>query len=92
MIQPARPPLPQPDADPARRKAVQDAARAFESVFLTQAVDEMLKTAEIGRFGGGQAEEMWRSFLARAMADKIAEGGTTGIARSIETLLTAYKP
>ncbi len=71
-------------------QAAARAAREFEEVFLSQAVDEMLKTVDLGSFGGGHAEETWRSFLARAMAEEIAESGTTGIAQSVEQVLTAY--
>jgi hypothetical protein len=40
--------------------------------------------------GGGHGEEMWRSFLARAIAEEIAEGGRTGIAQSVETAIAGY--
>ena len=58
-------------------------AREFESVFLGQAVQQMFETVEMGEMGGGHAEEQWRGFLATAMADRIAEQGTTGIAERV---------
>ncbi|MHA6327036.1 rod-binding protein [Roseivivax sp. CAU 1753] len=65
-------------------------AREFETAFLAQGVDQMLKTADAGAFGGGHAEEMWRSFLAKAVADKIAETASTGVAAQIERAMSAY--
>lgn len=67
------------------------AARDFESVFLTQMVDQMMKTVKLGGMDGGHAEEMWRGFLARAIADQIAATGSTGIAQSVERAISAYK-
>lgn len=66
-------------------------ARDFEAVFLTQAMDQMMSTVGQGTFGGGHAEETWRSFLARAFAEEVADSGTTGIARSIEGTIEAYR-
>ncbi|TMV72714.1 hypothetical protein FGG78_29555, partial [Thioclava sp. BHET1] len=65
-------------------------AKKFESVFLTEMVSDMMKTVQLGPMDGGNAEETWRSFLARSMADQIADSGTTGIAQSIERMLKAY--
>ena len=69
----------------------QRAAREFESVFLTNAVEEMLKSVDIGEFGGGHAEETWRSFLSNAIGESIAEQNSTGIARTIETAMQRYQ-
>lgn len=89
-ITPSRPP-----ATTARTEAPEgDAAkvaRDFEAVFLTQAMDQMMSTVSQGTFGGGHAEETWRSFLARAFAEEVADSGTTGIARSIEGTIGAYR-
>ena len=67
-----------------------ETAREFEAMFLSRTVDEMLKTVPQGVMGGGHGEEMWRSFLARAIAEEIAEGGRTGIAQSVETAIAGY--
>lgn len=71
--------------------AAQSAAREFEAVFLGQAVEDMLKSVDIGEFGGGHAEETWRSFLAKAVADEMARKGTTGVAQSVEATIAAYQ-
>ncbi|GGE50719.1 hypothetical protein GCM10011360_42220 [Primorskyibacter flagellatus] len=72
--------------DPAKTTA-----REFEAVFLTQVMEEMLKTVSMGTMDGGFAEETWRSFLARAYADQLALQGTTGIAQSVEASIGAYR-
>nr|WP_274705718.1 rod-binding protein [Salipiger pentaromativorans] len=70
--------------------APNSAAREFEAMFLTQMVDEMMKQVDIGDFGGGQAEETWRYFLAEAFGREIAEQGGAGIAASLRGALEAY--
>jgi Rod binding domain-containing protein len=71
--------------------AAQSAAREFEAAFLTQAVEEMMRSVKTGDFGGGHGEEIWRSFLARAFADQIAAQDMTGLAGSVEAAITAYR-
>lgn len=66
-------------------------AREFEATFLSQVMEEMLKTVPTGSLGGGFAEETWRSFLARAYAEEMADRGTTGIAQSVERSIAAYR-
>ncbi|MEO0712353.1 MAG: hypothetical protein AAFU41_11595 [Pseudomonadota bacterium] len=66
------------------------AAQEFEAVFLTQAIDEMLKTVKIGSMGGGHAEETWRGFLAKSIADEIAQSGVTNISGGVTTAISAY--
>ena len=79
-----------PGAAP-RQADARKVAQQFEAVFLTETVDQMMKTVKLGNLDGGHAEATWRSFLAREMADEIAKSGTTGIAQKIETMLKAYK-
>ncbi|KGM46960.1 rod-binding protein [Pseudooceanicola atlanticus] len=70
---------------------VQKTAREFEAVFLTQVVDEMFKTVDLGDMSGGFAEETWRSFMARAFADELAARGSTGISQSVEASMNSYR-
>jgi len=74
---------------PSGPEEVARVAREFEAVFLGTVVEEMLKTGQPATFGGGHAEEMWRSFLARAFADQISETGGVGIAAGVEASLRA---
>jgi peptidoglycan hydrolase FlgJ len=69
----------------------QNTAREFEAMFLSNVVEEMMKTINIGTFGGGEAEEKWRSFLTSAIADEIAGQGRTGISQSIEAAINSYE-
>ena len=87
-------PSPTPAATPAVTQAdavTAEKAQEFEAMFLGQMVDEMLSTVDIGSFGGGHAEETWRSFLSNAIGESIAEQNSTGIARSIETAMQRYQ-
>lgn len=84
-----------PASLPQAATASQDAlflekARAFEASFLTPMVDEMLRSVGPASFGAGHAEEMWRSVLAGAIAQKIADSDTTGIAPSLAQQMKAY--
>lgn len=65
-------------------------AREFEAMFLGQMVDEILSTVNIGEFGGGHAEETWRSFLSNAIGKSIADQNSTGIAKGIESAMQRY--
>ena len=69
---------------------LRDIARKFEASFLTPMVEDMLKTAGPASFGAGNAEEVWRSFTAQAIAAEIAQTDSTGIADSIARQLAAY--
>ncbi|MFG6594997.1 rod-binding protein [Sulfitobacter sp. 1A13368] len=87
-------PVPTPAAKPAAPQAdavTAEKAQEFEAMFLGQMVDEMLSTVDIGSFGGGHAEETWRSFLSNAIGESIAEQSSTGIARTIETAMQRYQ-
>ncbi|MEP3685629.1 MAG: rod-binding protein [Sulfitobacter dubius] len=85
-------PTPSAKAAPTQADAVTaEKAQEFEAMFLGQMVDEMLSTVDIGSFGGGHAEETWRSFLSNAIGESIAEQNSTGIARTIETAMQRYQ-
>lgn len=71
--------------------AAQTAAREFEAEFLAQVVEEMMSTVKEGSFGGGHGEELWRSFLSRAYADEIASRNMTGLSKTIEQAISAYR-
>jgi peptidoglycan hydrolase FlgJ len=83
-------PAGQPSPKPATDDVTVESARKFEAMFLGQMVDEMLATVDLGDFGGGHAEETWRSFLSDAIGRSIAEQNSTGIARGIEAAIQRY--
>ena len=78
----------------AKSPQVSDEARVakeFEAMLLSQAVDQMLETVDIGAMGGGFAEKTWRSFLARAIADEISGTGATRISESVQSAIADYR-
>ncbi|GAA6199877.1 rod-binding protein [Aquicoccus sp. SU-CL01552] len=75
-------------ADKARNERL---GREFETVFLSQFVDEMMSTIDYGPASGGQGAEMWRSFMSQALAEKLAERGGLGLGANIEQMLDAYR-
>ena len=76
---------------PPAGQSAAESAKEFEAMFLGQMVDEMLSTVNIGNFGGGHAEETWRSFLSDAIGRSIAEQNSTGIAKGIEAAIRNYQ-
>ncbi len=62
------------------RKTAQD----FEASFLSQMFKPMFEGLETdGPFGGGSAEETWRSFLLDAMARQTVKAGGVGLADTV---------
>lgn len=62
------------------RKTAQD----FEASFLSQMFRPMFEGLETdGPFGGGSAEETWRSFLLDAMAKQTVKAGGVGLADTV---------
>lgn len=67
---------PAPLPDPAERKALASAARAFEAIMLAK----MLASA---RSGSDEGSGEWRQMADRAVADQLAANGPLGLARLI---------
>ena len=70
---------------PARRAAIHQAATDFEAVFMTSMLESMsagIKTDKT--FGGGQAEQMYRSMMNQEYGKAIASRDTLGIAQAVE--------
>ncbi|GAA6209900.1 hypothetical protein NBRC116601_31930 [Cognatishimia sp. WU-CL00825] len=66
-------------------------AKDFEAVFLSQFVDEMMKTVDMGSASGGKDSQMWRSFMSEALSQSLVERGGLGLAGNIEQMMAAYK-
>ena len=81
---------------PLRTKGAMDQAQSaetandFEAIFLTQFVDQIMKTAGDTAFGGEDQAEMWRSFMSEAVAKHLVEQGGLGLAGSVEQMMNAY--
>jgi peptidoglycan hydrolase FlgJ len=72
-------------AELARRGQIHQTAQKFEASFLTSMLQTMFKSVTTAPpFGGGPGEDMWKSFLAEAMAKDMARRGGVGVANSVE--------
>lgn len=73
------------DIDPIRAKAEE-----LEGVFLNTLVSQMFSSIDTeGPFGGGHAEETWRSMQSEQYASLIAKNGGVGLADQIMAQLLA---
>lgn len=69
----------------ARRGQIHATAQKFEASFLTSVLQTMFQSLSTAPpFGGGPGEDMWKSFLAEAMAKDMARRGGVGVAASVE--------
>ncbi|MDG4575274.1 MAG: rod-binding protein [Defluviicoccus sp.] len=65
--------------------AMRRVAQEFEAVFLAQMLKPMFADAEAeAPFGGGPAEEIWRSVQLDEIGKSIARSGGIGLASAIE--------
>lgn len=69
-----------------------EAAKAFETLFLSQMVDEMMKTVDMSASMGAHASEMWRSIISEALAENLMQSGGLGLTDNIYQKLNAYRP
>lgn len=92
-MQLATPPLP-PSADPpspadaAARAKIDKTARDFEASFLSVMVGQMFSGLETSApFGGGQGEQMYKSFLTDSFSKSMAKHGGIGVSKAISSEL-----
>jgi Rod binding domain-containing protein len=72
-------------SDQAKRAAIQKTARDFEASFLSTALGSMFEGVTVSApFGGGQAEQTFKSFLNDAFAKQIVKTGGIGVAASVQ--------
>ncbi len=65
-------------------RAMRKAAEDFEAVFIGRMLQPMFAGIKSdGMFGGGHAEEIFRSMLVEEMGKTIAKGGGIGIADAV---------
>lgn len=89
-ILPPRPPMPQPpqagaDAEQwtayRNMKRMRETAEKFETSFMSSMLQHMWDGVKTdGPFGGGHAEETWRSILTEQYAKQITKRGGIGVA------------
>jgi Rod binding domain-containing protein len=69
---------------PDAQNAASPAYRKFEAFMLQSFVQSMFTSDTTATFGKGIAGEYWKSMMAEAMANKMADGGGVGIAKLLE--------
>jgi flagellar protein FlgJ len=65
---------------PADARAVPETFRKFEGMVLQTFIQSMLPQESEAVYGQGLAGDMWKSFLAKGIADQMARTGGIGIA------------
>jgi Rod binding domain-containing protein len=76
-----RPRAPDASMSPAQ---LRNAARDFEAFYLARALEPMFEgLSSEAPFGGGMAEDMWRSLLIDEYGKAIAKAGGIGIADAV---------
>ena len=85
-----KPAVTAPTSDVAGDKATRIAAigktaKDFEASFVSNMLGQMFQGLDTSApFGGGQGEEMFRSFLMDAFGKQITKSGGVGIAASVQ--------
>lgn len=71
-------------ADLAKRGQIQKTAKDFETSFLNIMFQSMFKDVGADNpYGGGEGEEMWKSFLTDAMAKQTVKRGGIGLSDTV---------
>lgn len=79
--------------DPSQTKAMQmrkikETAVEFEAQFLSQMLQPMFEGIKVEEpFGGGMAEDMWKSMLVQEYGKSIAQSGGIGLADHVQKQL-----
>jgi peptidoglycan hydrolase FlgJ len=74
----------QPPDQLAKRADIRKTAEKFEASFLSVMLQEMFDEVEVDApFGGGQGEQMFKSFLSDAMAKQMVAGGGVGLSDTV---------
>lgn len=89
-------PVPQLDAEAVARQgdpqAARRAAEDFEAVFLSQMLAPMFATIKTDAlFGGGPAEDIYRSLLVEEYGKAISSAGGVGIADQVQREILALQ-
>jgi peptidoglycan hydrolase FlgJ len=72
-------------AELAKRGQIAKTAQDFEASFLSVMLQSMFQGVKQQEpFGGGQGEEMFKSFMSEAMAKQMAKAGGIGLSQSVQ--------
>jgi peptidoglycan hydrolase FlgJ len=71
-------------AELAKRGDIAKTSKDFEASFLSAMLGTMFQNVGASApFGGGPGEEMWKSFLAEAMAGQMVKAGGIGVSKAV---------
>lgn len=77
-----------PAVDPRNLAKAKDAAQDFEAFFVTHAFEDMFAgLSSDPMFGGGEAENMFQSFLLQEYGKTVAKAGGVGVADMVQRQL-----
>ena len=69
----------------AKRSQIKQTSEKFEASFLSIMLQQMFEgTEQAAPFGGGPGEQMFKSFMTEAMANKMVKTGGVGIAANVQ--------
>ena len=72
-------------AELAKRGDIARTAQDFETSFLSVMIGQMFEGVETSApFGGGHGEEMFKSFMAEAIAKQVVRSGGVGVSASVQ--------
>lgn len=67
-------------------RAAKKTGRDFEAMFVSRMLDSMFSgLGKNALFGGGEAEKQWRGFMNEEYGKSIAQGGSLGISKMVES-------
>jgi Rod binding domain-containing protein len=67
--------------DPKVMRRIEESARDFEAVFLTEMIKPMFEGLEVDEtFGGGKGEEVFQDMMIEQYGKKMSEAGGIGLA------------
>lgn len=76
--------------DPRQLAAIDQAARDFEAMFVTEMIRPMMDTIEVNdTFGGGKGEEVFRGMLVDEYGKLVARTNGIGLASHVKAALIA---
>jgi flagellar protein FlgJ len=71
-------------AELLKRGQIDKTAKDYEASFLGIMFQQMFKGVSVSApFGGGEAEDMWKSFMTDAMAKQVTRAGGIGLSAAI---------
>jgi Rod binding domain-containing protein len=77
-----------PAIDARNLARIKEAAQDFEAFFVTHAFEDMFAgISDDPMFGGGEAEQMFRSFLLQEYGKTVAKAGGIGVSDMVQRQL-----